>query len=182
MPRDRAVHPCSARARTCRWIRANLVDGVHLPRAVDAVQAALELASGIRVLNPAPARLLPEDMLANIDVVIPNATELAVLAGSPPPSTHDQAANLASTLGVDHVVVTLGSDGALVVRDGEYKHLPALAVRAVDTTGAGDIFCGTLTDGLAGGLSLMDAAERAVVAAGRATTTQGARVPPTSDR
>lgn len=142
---------------------------------LEAAQAALELASGTRVLNPAPARQLSEATLSAVDVLIPNASELGTLTGVPCPSAHHEIADLARKLGVDKVVVTLGPDGALVVQDGHYEHLPALPVRAVDTTGAGDVFCGTVADGLARGLPLIDAAKKAVVAAGKATLVKGAR-------
>ncbi len=148
---------------------------VQLEVPLEAVKAALELAVGVRVLNPAPARPLPEDLLSRVDVLIPNTSELGTLTGTTCPSAHAEIAELASILGVDNVIVTLGADGALVINHGKYQHLPALPVRPVDTTGAGDTFCATVADGLARDLSLIVAAKRAVRAAGRATTAKGAR-------
>jgi len=71
-------------------------------------------------------------------------------------------------------VVTLGADGALVVEDGRTSHVPAVPVRPVDTTAAGDAFCGGLADALAGGASLQDAARWAVKVAAAACLRKGA--------
>jgi ribokinase len=153
---------------------------VQLEISLDAVAAAVRAAGGLVVLNPAPARELPADLLADVDVLVPNRSELAVLAGAPEPSTPDEAAALAAGLaGPKAVVVTLGADGALVVADGEHTHVPATKVDAVDATGAGDAFCGALADGLARGDSLVAATEWAVLVAGRSTTRWGAQSSPT---
>jgi ribokinase len=137
-------------------------------------------AGGRVVLNPAPARELPADLLAGVDVLVPNRSELAVLANAPEPSTPDEAAALAAQLeGPSAVVVTLGADGALVVENGESTHVPATPVEAVDATGAGDAFCGALADGLARGDSLVTATKWAVRVAGQSTTRWGAQSSPT---
>jgi ribokinase len=73
------------------------------------------------------------------------------------------------------VVVTLGADGALVLEAGRHSHVPAVPVRAVDATAAGDAFCGGLADALAAGASLQDAARRAVRVAASACTRRGAQ-------
>lgn len=149
---------------------------VQLEIAPDVVDAAVEAAGGQVVLNPAPARTLPPALLSKVDILVPNRSELALLAGKPEPSTTDEAASLASSLaGPRAVVVTLGSDGALVVQDGETTHVPAVEVAAVDATGAGDAFCGALADGLARGQSLPDATAWAVRVAGISTTRWGAQ-------
>ena len=157
---------------------------VQLEIPLDAVTAAVRAAGGKVLLNPAPARPLPADLLADVDVLIPNRSELGVLAGAPEPTTIADAAALAGGLaGPGAVVVTLGADGALVVADGESTHLPAAAVAAVDATGAGDAFCGALADGLARGASLLAAAEWAVRVAGISTTHRGAQTGmPTRDQ
>jgi ribokinase len=72
-------------------------------------------------------------------------------------------------------VVTLGTDGALVVEDGRSSHVPAVPVRPVDTTAAGDAFCGGLADALAGGATLKDAARWAVRVAAAACLREGAQ-------
>lgn len=149
---------------------------VQLEVPLDTVDAAVRTAGGTVLLNPAPARELPAALLAEVDVLIPNRSELGVLAGAPEPTTIDEAAALAKSLvGPSAVVVTLGADGALVVADDEVTHVPAVPVDAVDATGAGDAFCGALADALARGSSLVEAAEWAVRVAGISTTQRGAQ-------
>ncbi len=153
---------------------------VQLEIPLDAVAATVRAAGGRVVLNPAPARELPAGLLAGVDVLVPNRSELAVLAGAPEPSTSDDAAALAARLdGPRAVVVTLGADGAVVVENGHPTHVPATKVDAIDATGAGDAFCGALADGLARGDTLVAAAEWAVRVAGRSTTRWGAQSSPT---
>ena len=73
------------------------------------------------------------------------------------------------------MVVTLGTEGALVVHNDHTTHIPAIDVEAVDATGAGDAFCGALADALARGQSLTDATHWAVRVAGISTTRWGAQ-------
>jgi len=148
------------------------------------VAAAAAKASAPVVLNPAPAAPLGPDLLADVDVLVPNRAELALLAGeaaaapAAPPSGLAATAALARKLrgGLD-VVVTLGTDGALVVpgSGGPATHIAAPAVTAVDATGAGDCFCGTLAVLLAEGVGLADAARISVAAAALSVTVAGAR-------
>jgi len=155
---------------------------VQLEISLDAVAAAVRAARGRVVLNPAPARALPAELLASVDVLVPNRSELGVLAGAPEPTTADEAAALAGALdGPAAVVVTLGADGALVVENGAATHVPASQVDAVDATGAGDAFCGALADALARDESLVTATEWAVRVAGISTTRWGAQSSPTRD-
>jgi ribokinase len=137
--------------------------------------AAARAAGGRVVLNPAPVRDLPEELLGQVDVLVPTRVELAQLAGWPVPQTVDDAVRLAGRLAARAVVVTLGADGVLVVEDGQAGHVPAVPVRPVDTTAAGDAFCGGLADALAGGAGLGDAAQRAVRVAAAACLRQGAQ-------
>jgi ribokinase len=151
---------------------------LQLEVPVPVVAAAASMARAVVVLNPAPAAALSAGLLADVDVLVPNRAELALLAGSTPPSGLAATAALARTLrgGLD-VVVTLGADGALVVpgRDGPVTHISAPAVTAVDATGAGDCFCGTLAVALAEGAGLADAARVSVAAAALSVTAAGAR-------
>jgi ribokinase len=156
---------------------------VQLEISLETVVAAVRAAGGRVVLNPAPARELPADLLHEVDVLVPNRSELGVLAGAPEPSTPDEAGSLAAALsGPGAVVVTLGADGALVVEDGTSTHVPAIAVDAVDATGAGDAFCGALADGLARGESLVTATKWAVRVAGLSTTRWGAQSSPAREQ
>jgi ribokinase len=142
-----------------------------------AVAAAVQTATGIVVLNPAPTRPLPDELLDAVDVLVPNEWELFRLAGlAARPASLERLAAIARTIPTRNVVVTLGERGALVVpRDGRIDHVPAPAVTAVDTTGAGDCFCGALSVSLACGASLVEAARYAVGAAALSTTAAGAR-------
>jgi ribokinase len=148
---------------------------LQLEVPLEAVAAAAATAGGWVVLNPAPVRDLPGDLLSRVDVLVPNRVELARLAEAPVPETVADAAALAGRLPARAVVVTLGADGALVVEGGRPGHVPAVPVRPVDTTAAGDAFCGGLADALAGGASLEEAARRAVRVAAAACLHPGAQ-------
>jgi ribokinase len=156
-------------------LAAAAVTLLQLEVPLEAVAAAAATAAGTVVLNPAPVRPLPDELLGRVDVLVPNRVELAQLAGGPVPESVEAAARLAEGLAARAVVVTLGADGALVVEDGQASHVPAVPVRAVDTTAAGDAFCGGLADALAGGASLQDAARHAARVAAAACTREGAQ-------
>ncbi len=144
---------------------------VQLEVRLAVVQRAVELAGHdtIVVLNPAPASELPDDVLRHVDVITPNEHEVALLGG---------AAALVAR-GVANVVVTQGARGALLVtRDGETRIEP-FAVTPVDTTGAGDAFCGVLSARLAvaGGLAELALALRAAAVGGALATQTAGAVP-----
>lgn len=166
--------------------------GHEIPTA--AAREALRVGRGAgatTILNPAPAGGLDRTTLGEADIVTPNRGELGALVAEDsrrigrPAFTGERPDHDARSLldanaegpGVRRaVIVTLGASGALLVpRDGASVHVPAPAVDAVDTVGAGDAFNGALAAGLATGLSVEDAARRAVVAASLATTNAGAR-------
>ena len=143
---------------------------------IESVSATARLADGVFCLNPAPATELPVDVLSRTDVLIPNRSELGVLAGVTEPVSSDDVIAAARKLRTDAaIVVTLGSEGALLIRDGEADRFPAPIVEAVDPTGAGDAFCGALADALGRDLELDVAVERATAAGSLATTTRGAQ-------
>ena len=156
-------------------VRSAAVTLLQLEVPLETVAAAARTAGGRVVLNPAPMRALPAELLGRIDVLVPNRVELARLAGGPVPQTVDDAVRLAGRLAARAVVVTLGADGVLVVEDGQDGHVPAVPIRPVDTTAAGDAFCGGLADALAGGASLQEAARRAVRVAAAACLRPGAQ-------
>ena len=143
---------------------------------MEAVEAAAAITRGRFCLNPAPARDLSDDLLADVDVLIPNRGELARLAGEDECDDVDEMIELVREIkGPQAVVVTLGSEGALVVEDGYPTHLPAPEVKTVDTTGAGDAFCGAVAHALAEGRPLVEAARMGVAAGAIATTRTGAQ-------
>lgn len=142
-----------------------------------AVTAAATAATGTVIWNPAPAPMEPvgPELLAAVDVLVPNQTELAQLAGHSGPVDTVAAAGLARELAAPAVVVTLGAEGALVVRDDEAVHVPAPVVRPVDTTAAGDSFCGALADALVRGEDLIAATQWAVRVGAATTLVAGAQ-------
>ena len=150
---------------------------LQLEVPLDAVAAAAARAGGTVILNPAPAppEPLPMSLLAKVDVLVPTQTELAPIAGHDGPVDRATAAELAPRLPSPSVIVTLGAEGALVVLDGEATHVPAPVVRPVDTTAAGDSFCGALADGLVRGLDLVEAAHWAVRVGAATTQRPGAQ-------
>ena len=118
--------------------------------ATTAGFAAARDGGAVTVLNPAPASVLPEDLLAVTTWLVPNHGELAALTGI---DADDDAGLIAAarTLGV-RLLVTLGADGAaLVGTDGHVLRSAPPTVTAVDTTGAGDAFVGTFAARLAAG-------------------------------
>jgi ribokinase len=141
--------------------------------SAEVVEAAARAAAdaGWRVvLNPAPARELPDVPLA---VLTPNASEATQLTGLDDPEAAARA--LADQSGAA-VLVTLGADGALLLEPGGSPvRLPATRVEAVDTTGAGDTVNGALAAELAAGRPLEDAARFALTAAALSTRAPGAR-------
>ena len=173
---NHALSPADVDVAAVREARVLLAQ-LEVPLAV--VEAAVAAARGAVVLNPAPPRPLPAALLAAVDVLVPNEWELAALAGVPAVETltTSELAALARRVTARDVVVTMGGRGALVVPadSGEPVVIAPPAVTPVDTTGAGDCFCGALCVGLAAGLPLVDAARYAVTAAAISTTAAGAR-------
>ncbi len=143
---------------------------------LETVSAAARIATGIFVLNPAPAQQLPDELLAGVDILVPNRPELSVLTGRDEPITVEAATAAAASLRHGGpTVVTLGAAGALVVEGDERVLVPAPVVDPVDPTGAGDAFCGALAVSLSRGTDLVDAVTMAVVAGALATTRPGAQ-------
>ena len=124
---------------------------------VQAVVRAAKEQGATVVLNPSPARRLPLDVLAHVDVMVPNALELTCLLDSQPDDDVERAAQMLISGGVGAVVVTLGAEGAVLVRACGLVRVPGHRVEAVDTTGAGDTFVGMLACRLAEGHSLEEA-------------------------
>ncbi len=151
---------------------------LEVPLGVVVRAAEVGRAHGATViLNPAPACLLPPELLSLIDVLIPNESETALLTHLPVGNRVEiEAAALALRgLGVDTVVLTLGEQGALLVEKGKQEFVPAFEVTPVDTTAAGDAFVGGFAVALAEGRSLADAVRWGNAAGALATTQLGAQ-------
>jgi len=155
---------------------------IPLPAARRAMEIAR--AHGVKVLlNPAPAQRLPADFLALADILTPNESECALLTGLPC-YTLEQAERAARALlqpavpGVadtTRVAVTLGGDGVMYNEGVRMVHKPALPVRVIDTTAAGDSFTGALAVSLAGGAGFPEAVDFALAVAALTVTRRGAQ-------
>ncbi len=133
-------------------------------------------AAGATVmLNPAPARAVDPEVLALVDVVIPNEHELAALVGSAVSLDDAGLSAAVAAAGARALVVTLGGDGAALATDEVVTRVPAPVVDVVDTTGAGDTFVGALAAALARGEALDAAVVAAVEVAAVSVTGAGAR-------
>ena len=154
---------------------------LETPIAVSEHAAAIAKAHGTAViLNPAPAQPLPDSLLASVDILTPNQSETELLSGMNV-NDHEAACHAAAALRgrmVDSastaVILTLGAQGALMLTATETEHVSALSVEAVDTTGAGDAFCGALATALASGEDLHPAVAFANAAGAAAVTVVGA--------
>ncbi len=152
----------------------------QLETPLETVRAAAERAArkGIQViLNPAPARPLPDALLENVDILTPNETEAEILTGIRVAGERGAraAAEALKKRGVETVIITLGPRGAFVSgRDAE-KIVPGFKVCAVDTTAAGDVFNGALAVALSEGRALVDAVRFANAAAALSVTRLGAQ-------
>ena len=152
---------------------------LQLEVPIEASQRAAEIAqsTGAKViLNPAPARELPDRFLAQVDLLTPNEVETAFLSGV---KVSDQAgatraADALLQKGVSAVILTLGDRGALLLTSDLENPIPAYSVNVVDTTAAGDAFCGALATALARGKPLENAVGYANAAGALAVTVLGA--------
>jgi ribokinase len=152
----------------------------QLELPLNTVQRGLQIAraAGVpTILNPAPAQPLPDPLLALTDFLIPNESEAAMLTDLPVESI-DQAELAAHSLiqrGALHVIVTLGERGALICTAGAAAtHVPAFNTGAVlETTGAGDAFCGGFAAALLEHASVVDAVRFGCATAGISVTRAG---------
>ena len=148
-----------------------------VPTLIHAARTAHE--AGVKVvLNPAPfpAEPLPAELLRNVDLIIPNETEAARMTGLPVVTEDDMLAAIRAiqAQGVSEVIITAGAAGSYTLIDGQLYNQPALKVVPVDTTAAGDTYCGALCVALRDGLDLAEAMRLASTAASISTTRMGA--------
>ena len=150
---------------------SHLLLQLETPLKTVAAYARAAQSQGLTVvLNAAPAQHLSAELLADVDILIVNQGELAALANCC--ASQDEQM---SRITVPCLIVTLGQEGC-VARSGQHRFVQAAyPVSALDTTGAGDTFCGTLVAALSQGEALPDALRRASAAAALACTSLGAQ-------
>ncbi|MDR1171216.1 MAG: ribokinase [Bacteroidales bacterium] len=128
------------------------------------------------ILNPAPAQLLSKELLSHLYLITPNETEAEMLSGIKITDMESarSAAKEICRLGVENVVITLGSKGAFIYGGGTVEKIDAFPAKAVDTTAAGDVFNGALCGALLEGQTLSEAVRFACKAASISVTRNGA--------
>jgi ribokinase len=145
------------------------------PETLEALLTASKQHGATIVLNATPEAIGATPLLDRIDVLVVNETEAEDLLGQAVSAANgEEAARSLAELGPRTVVVTLGAAGAAVAHGGKTASFPAPRVDVVDTTGAGDAFCGALAADLARGMDPFLAARTGVVAGSLATTIPGA--------
>ena len=158
-----------------------LLSQLEIP--IESVQESLAVAkarSATTILDPAPARPLPAELLQNVDFLTPNETETLTLLGGPSLSMDvdsdvELAAKKILALGPRTVVLKLGARGCMIATEQGSIRVPGFKVSAVDTTAAGDVFNGAFATALAEGQTVQHAANFANAAAAISVTRPGAQ-------
>lgn len=153
---------------------------MQLETPIDTVRVAARLAGShgaLVILNPAPARTLPDSLLRQVSILTPNESEAELLTGMRlnGVAAAEKAAIRLHRRGVQTVVLTLGARGALIADHHGTRLVPGFKVKVVDTTGAGDIFNGAFAVALTRGRSLEEAVRVANAAAAISVTRLGAQ-------
>jgi len=153
---------------------------MQLETPLDGIAKAAEVAKTSHtqvILNPAPARDLPDRLLANVDIISPNETEAELLTGVAvvDEQSAQQAADVLHGKGISLVLITLGAKGVWVSSEGVGKLISGFRVDAKDTTAAGDTFNGAFVTGLLEDMSLESAIKFAHAAAAISVTRFGAQ-------
>lgn len=166
------VTALNAEERKVVTASAVLLMQLELPLDVVVESARAAREAGTRViLNAAPASALPDELIDSLDYLMVNEHEACLVGGSDDLGVASD--RLASR--VEHLVVTLGAEGSVLYENGQLiSRVPALQVDAVDTTGAGDTYCGTFAAAIAEGSSMASAAKFATAAAALSVQVLGA--------
>lgn len=172
LPRDlQGAHCCIEEAGI-------LLMQLEIPLATVEYAVKVAAAKGVTIiLNPAPATTLNDSLLRHISILTPNETEAEKLTGINI-KNGDSARKAAQAIhdkGVETIIITLGSKGALLYHEGIFTDIPAVPVHAVDTTAAGDVFNGALAVALSENKSMQEAVAFAAAAAAISVTRPGAQ-------
>jgi len=155
-----------------------LILQLETPLATAEAAAALAYKAGVRIiLNPAPARKLPDKFLKQISIFTPNEVEAEFFTGIKVSKIEDaaRAADKLMAKGIETVIITLGARGSYVATKDMKKLVPSFKVKPIDTTGAGDVYNGALAVALAEGKTILEAARYANAAGALSTTVLGAQ-------
>jgi len=149
---------------------------VPLPVVVEACQKAYGLGKRV-ILNPAPATELPESLFPLLYLIAPNETEAEFLTGIKVigEASAYQAASILRNMGFHRIIITMGANGAFLFTDTFQGLIPTSKVEVIDTTAAGDTFCGALAVALGKGKSILEAIEFALKAATHSVQRFGAQ-------
>lgn len=149
---------------------------LEIPIETAVISSELAKKHGCSVLlNPAPITSsgVPDELLANTDIITPNQGELMLISGNA--GSIEEAAKSLLQKGPKAVIVTMGKNGAAVFTMDDCCSIPAIKVDAIDTVGAGDCFTAALGVSIADGVPLKKAVKFAVTASGLSTLVSGAQ-------
>lgn len=155
-----------------------LLTQLEIPLETVEYGVKLARANGVKtILNPAPAKPLPDSLLQSVDYLTPNETEFELLCGQPFEDDRQLESLMKDWVkSYPHqLIVTRGEKGCSYIQGGVMKTVPSLKVQAVDTTGAGDAFNAALAAAVAGGKPVDEAVRFAVTASGLSVTKFGAQ-------
>ncbi|MGS0682149.1 ribokinase [Shewanella sp. 125m-7] len=164
--------------------KAKIAQAKYLLMQLETPLEGIELAASIAkaqhtqvILNPAPARSLPDTLLAMVDIITPNETEAEILTGIKVDDADSaaQAANVLHDKGIATVMITLGSKGVYLSEQGEGKIIAGFKVQVTDTTAAGDTFNGALVTAMLEGQTIDNAIVFAHASAAISVTRFGAQ-------
>jgi ribokinase len=154
---------------------------VQLEAPLEAVQHAIHIAGksdSLVIVNPAPAQHLNRSWFHDVDVITPNKIEAEMLAGMriTDDASLAAAARQIRDFRIPVVIITLGQRGVLLATKDGMRLIPAYRVKAIDSTGAGDVFSGSLAAFLADGMLIEEAVRLAIASASISVTRMGAQM------
>ena len=153
---------------------------VQLESPIEAIRKAIKIAhenGATVILNPAPAQPLESDFLHEIDIITPNRVEAEMITGIKVTDEESLRSIVKKFFqyGIRNVFITLGSNGIFAGLPKNMKFIPAYKVSPIDSTGAGDVFSGSLAAFISDGIPLEKAAKMAVASASISVTRMGAQ-------